>query len=658
MPSEPHYNDLRVRDEEMHLIWEVQRMEDDVGIVPEERTSRLRRDVELKVYVGDRALGRFTIDGNDAVIECAKVGAKLHKNLLSYDWNKEADAQVQDYLNGNEHQILIKDSVAASTVPAAIDKPHGVKTAVFELNEELLSKDSALEATIRKEYPWASIRTSAPRVSELEDLFQDIATFMSEHPPNGVFEVPSEHLPHLESWTAVPLRRKFDIAHARAIQACRLGETRNPSQRCASCQKNDYTCRVYRRTILEHVTQMKLINPGKACQNCRLLGIECDLPPYHLHSASNVAENSPGINGAAREASFDLFSETTVATPDSPFARHILASRVDKEDPRGLSNVRSALVPPNNINDVVQLGKQLGLDLQRADVVWLIYKEWRETKYIDAFVKGKYNLQNYYMHLVDLYIIAHKTRIEGLEYDILLQFQATNFQEAEQMPHIDESAIKPFKHLPVQSPLCRWIVILFSYLWHTQQDINYEAFHRRNQDLDHKALNKFLFGVSHVRDPLTKGGDAAVRKRWCEVHNHAPGSKEESRCHELRNPKVSNNRTRRQGDYSRSRSNKREQEYLSPDPNYKKMKSSTGYHHDPPSELDTPARGAPETIGTTSGETLVSNGVTINLESGHKQTQNNARVGIHCTGPAKSPEPSVESSSQSEDEEDSDSESE
>jgi hypothetical protein len=35
-----------------------------------------------------------------------------------------------------------------------------------------------------------------------------------------------------------------------------------------------------------------------------------------------------------------------------------------------------------------------------------------------------------------------------------------------------------------------------------------------------RSLAKLLHGICYIRDPFTTGGDIAVRKRWCEVHNH------------------------------------------------------------------------------------------------------------------------------------------
>lgn len=423
-----------------------------------------------------------------------------------------------------------------------LEKPNGVKTVVFELDKDATTKDEALETNIRKQYSWATIvkainvptalgalRQSAPVVGDVGDVesqLQDFASFMTDYPPDGIFDF---NVRHDQIWGALSLSKKINFAHARAIQAGRYSDTRAPATRCGNCKRNNYDCKTYRHDFIEKVASTNHINLGEGCQHCRLLGNKCGLPPYRVRSASPPAGNDLGNtvpSGVGRGYSVDLSSEVTVTTRAS--SQLSLANRTSIEHSPSVSiigKVSFARKP-----DMIELAQQLGLTLTRPDIVWTMYTAWRERGTFRNYDSASMNLQYYYLNLVNLYIMARQIRYSELEFATLLQFQFTNFEQEDNLPDINKPVIKAFKHLPADAPMCRWIAIVFSYVWNTVEDGDYEAFLKKNSGLDPVALCKFLYAVAYVRDPHTKGGNQAVLQQWCSVHDHIAGSLEDKRC--------------------------------------------------------------------------------------------------------------------------------
>ncbi|KAJ4350501.1 uncharacterized protein N0V89_009122 [Didymosphaeria variabile] len=411
-----------------------------------------------------------------------------------------------------------------------VKKPSGLRTAVFELDKDATTKDDALEVNIRKQFPWATIApsvdvTTGPRkLDDVEILLQDLATFTADYPPDGVFDV---DIPHTPMWKQVPLTQRFRFAYARAIQVGRCGEVRQPATRCGHCKIHNFTCKVFRNDFIERAASTVGINLSKRCQHCRLLGKRCDLQP-RSRSIFPTAGNNLGFTestGVARGNSMGLSTEATVAST-RPSRQPSLADGTSKERLPSVSHPLSGKF--NRRGDVVDLGRQLGLTLQQPDVLWSIYDGWDRTGEIRA-KPDHMDLQDYYIYLVDLNIMARTIGNRKLEFVTLLKFQVTIFEQQD-LPEIDKSVIRAFKHLPVDAPLCRWIVIVFSYDWDLVKGGDYNKFVEKNVDLDPLALSKFLYGVAYIRDPYTKGGIEAVLQRFYEVHDHSPGSAEDIQC--------------------------------------------------------------------------------------------------------------------------------
>ncbi|KAL5384384.1 hypothetical protein PMIN02_009256 [Paraphaeosphaeria minitans] len=97
-----------------------------------------------------------------------------------------------------------------------------------------------------------ALRQIAPVSGDVETQLQDFATFMTDYPPDGTFDV---NVRHDQVWGALPFSRKMDIARARAIQVGRYCETRAPATRCGNCKRKNYACKVYRHDFVEKLRQ-------------------------------------------------------------------------------------------------------------------------------------------------------------------------------------------------------------------------------------------------------------------------------------------------------------------------------------------------------------------------------------------------------------------
>jgi hypothetical protein len=158
-----------------------------------------------------------------------------------------------------------------------------------------------------------------------------------------------------------------------------------------------------------------------------------------------------------------------------------------------------------------------------------MYTHLQQHHEVKPFAARLLKLEHYYSNLVTLYILAFKQRAFDLAYIVLLRFQNTNHSRMRSLPGI-ELAVQAFEHLPTESALCRWFSIIFSFLWGTQDDGDYDQFTQDHPNLDPLALSKLLYAVAFVHDPFTEGLDAAVLTRWCDVHDHTEGSKDKRLC--------------------------------------------------------------------------------------------------------------------------------
>jgi hypothetical protein len=161
-----------------------------------------------------------------------------------------------------------------------------------------------------------------------------------------------------------------------------------------------------------------------------------------------------------------------------------------------------------------------------------MYTKLQKHCEINSYACRRGKLEYYYSNLITLYILAYRQREYDLAYVVLLRFQTTNRSQTTTLPDI-ELVVKAFRHLPEDSPLCKWLAILYAFLWGQDNFGGYRSFIRERPNLDTLALTKLLYEVACIRDPHTEGLDHAVRERWCGVHNHKRGSSDQLLCEQM-----------------------------------------------------------------------------------------------------------------------------
>jgi hypothetical protein len=296
-----------------------------------------------------------------------------------------------------------------------------------------------------------------------------------------------------EHWHALPYARKIDFAHARAIQGPYGKSPNNSSGACSHCIERDLQCRVY-TPQLRNLSHMTL---GASCQHCRLGGADCSLTQPTKTLRLDTQE-------------LDTRDSTDVSdTPVTATSKPSLASRMS--------------FGPETPSDsgVLDLAAKLGLNLKVhvKPVIQAMYRQWKTKSEVKPFSPKRGTIQHFYSNLVTISILANAMKNSEWEYAVLLRFQTTNYQCTTNLPNI-ETAVYAYEHLPAESPLCRWIAIMYSFLW-SCEDAEYKGFSKKHPGIDTTALSKLLYAVAHTRDPFTKGCDEAVLSRWCAVHNHA-----------------------------------------------------------------------------------------------------------------------------------------
>ncbi|KAF2254142.1 hypothetical protein BU26DRAFT_599963 [Trematosphaeria pertusa] len=179
--------------------------------------------LDLLVFAGDRDLGRHFVDGNNLILEFAKIGAEIRDTILRGDSDKEATHDVNgdsaderdsvldadcnglddepiswkdvreevipSYVRGVTFAIAEADItpsrrreleerfpgvvISSTPVPAEVGKPKGIKSATFELDRT----DPALETSISNQFPWVTIRSDpVGNTSSSESLVSAAAT--------------------------------------------------------------------------------------------------------------------------------------------------------------------------------------------------------------------------------------------------------------------------------------------------------------------------------------------------------------------------------------------------------------------------------------------------------------------------------------------------
>jgi hypothetical protein len=204
-----------------------------------------------------------------------------------------------------------------------VERPNGVKNAIFELYQGDMDRDPGLAAELSKTFPWATLKEVA-----ISDKPKAGLTDLSSHvripkllpqkallPSNGKFSHPDMHIVDLaashsvghlchlatnvltppsdsffgyryqisEGWDLLSPGSKIEISHARCIMEL-YGEDVTP--RCTSCTQRGYSCRVYRRNF----SPVPDLDLGHGCQHCRVWGQTCDLPTTSATKSESRAQ--------------------------------------------------------------------------------------------------------------------------------------------------------------------------------------------------------------------------------------------------------------------------------------------------------------------------------------------------------------------------------
>ncbi|KAH7383898.1 hypothetical protein BKA66DRAFT_570089 [Pyrenochaeta sp. MPI-SDFR-AT-0127] len=440
-------------------------------------------------------------------------------------------------------------------------KPKGIKTMNIELEENEITENPGLEGEIRQLFPWALIKIvpepessknhiipalengasgtqNLDPVKHLGDLFR----YTTEPPKEGDFGF--ECLA-TEDWDTLSHERKSNVAHARLIHG-RYGTLVNGG-RCSHCEEHDYECKAYPNQ-LSKISQMIL---GHACHRCRLMSTVCDLPV----AATDCKEQTY----ATPTASTSLDARNTMAVPTKEMTNPLSTATTQK--PRSYSwtsmtnsdtitqatianaPIAGDAIERASLNDqtvsmeqhgstgfssgvsIRSLAANIGLQLPSQVLSDLdsMCIQWQKDREVRPYAPRRLRLQQYYSNLINLYVLANSEKEMSLAYAILLRFQTTNYNFTGNLPEIG-IVVHAFQHLPPDSPLCRWLAILYAFLWGTEHYGNYQDLMEQHPNLDHAALAKLLYAVAYIRDPLTMGHDIAVLNRWCEVHDHHGGS--------------------------------------------------------------------------------------------------------------------------------------
>ncbi len=293
------------------------------------------------------------------------------------------------------------------------------------------------------------------------------------------------------------------------------------------------------------------MNFGQSCQNCRLFQSTCDLPTA-IAATQQYTPVTPKLEFRIDTRSTPTGPQSekkdtpsTAVTPKPSLISRmtignqaIPTSTSDTQDGKDstidgshgslvISKDQQRLIGALGDLSILDVAAKIGLQLSGhvPRVITAMYRQWKDNEEVKPHFKRQLSIQHYYSNLVNLYILGYAKVDMDLCYAVLLRFQTTNYQNATNtdLPDVG-TAVRVFQYLPWDNPLCRWISILYAFLWGTEMAGDYGKFMNDNPGLDRSALMKLLYCVSHVRDPHVMGHDDAVLARWCEVHNHGTGN--------------------------------------------------------------------------------------------------------------------------------------
>ncbi|KAI4702322.1 hypothetical protein J4E81_002685 [Alternaria sp. BMP 2799] len=432
----------------------------------------------------------------------------------------------------------------------ATEKPRGVKQMIIEVEETEISENPELESSLRKTYPWALMelksgpnisRKRARRMTDSDAAtpsrpdpvkhIEDFAAYVLDPPSDDEF---GYHYP-VGDWDRLTYARKFEIAHARAIQHYH-GKAADGGG-CSQCAEYGHQCRVY----LPQLGNLAHIDFGHTCQNCRLRHQHCDLP-----AAVKPPPSTPTGPAALRLDTRNIHhrDETLYTPPLMNATPGSLVSRMTAANGRRFNDEENNVHTPISGDpglDMMEFAEQINLFQDYSNpkvksVIFAMYSLLDKHGRVEPFGKHRLTLDQYYQNLFTLYIVTYLRKEYHSAYTVLLRFQNTNYHETGELPSI-ENVVRAFEYLPTHAPLCRWIVILYSFLWGTQHYGSWDMFMNTHPSVKSRvrAVAKLLFGICYVRDPFTTGGDGAVRQQWCEVHNHSTGTREqEEACENMK----------------------------------------------------------------------------------------------------------------------------
>lgn len=188
----------------------------------------------------------------------------------------------------------------------------------------------------------------------------------------------------------------------------------------------------------------------------------------------------------------------------------------------------------NNLTRTLhETSQSLEHQVHRWDLIQDLMKDWLKFGSITC---SKRELDDFYVCLVDLNILAGSTKRIDLEYAVFLVFQAINHEEIDGLPNFPQ-VVKAFHFLVVDAPLCQWIVLLYAHQWSTESEGNWNKF-CQGYDLktfdNQEAVGKLVYGIAQVRCQFTPGTENAVLRHWCSVHSHAPNDAEWRLCEKRR----------------------------------------------------------------------------------------------------------------------------
>ncbi|KAF1837708.1 hypothetical protein BDW02DRAFT_576985 [Decorospora gaudefroyi] len=535
------------------------------------KQSRLCRNLTVSAEDEDGYyLGSCQVEVEDLMLEFVRAGAGFLEELVKGKMRRPSDpTEADEALHTDDRdsvlgtQDVLEDSPRQAEGELAQNelekkKPTGIKQMIIELDETEVAQNPTLDSEMREKFPWATIESkpdpntsrkrarrttgtdsTTSRVIDPISHLEDFTQYATERPSDDEF---GYSYPIGDTWDQLSYARKLEIAHARAIQQ-HHGTAAN-GRGCSHCAAQGYECKVY----LPPLGNLSHIAFGHSCQNCRLQSRPCDLP-------AAIDERKQSIpSGSLRLDTQNLAGVRPRETPETPptavTPKPSLLSRMTSKNGIRLqekvaeaegdsSPITHAETPMSarGSSTILAFAEKLGLQLPEASkpTVHAMYATLSQRREAASLDPHKIALQHHYENLVNLYILTWERKEFDLAYVLLLHIQNTNYSCTDQLPGV-EVVVHAFEYLKVDNPLCRWFAILFSFLWGNQSSGHYDEFMSvHEKKLKPEPLSQLLWEVAYIRDPLTMGGDAAVLRRWCEVHNHSTSSRpqDENLCQKM-----------------------------------------------------------------------------------------------------------------------------